>query len=63
MKSNLTGKKILFIGPETFNYEKEIVREMEKLGAEVVFRSDKPSNSFIFKGTSALVSKAPLELL
>lgn len=49
MKSKLTGKKILFIGPETFNYEKEIVREMEKLGAQVAYRSDKPGNSFILK--------------
>ena len=45
----LNGKKILFIGPETFNYEKEIVSELERLGAQVVYRSDKPGSSLILK--------------
>lgn len=49
MNSKFTGKKILFIGPETFNYEKEIVREMERLGAQVVYRSDKPSKALVIK--------------
>jgi len=49
MNSKLTGKNILFIGPETFNYEKEIVGEMESLGAQVVYRSDKPGNAFLLK--------------
>ena len=49
MSYNLGGKKILFIGPETFNYEKEIVSELERLGAKVVYRSDKPGTSFFLK--------------
>lgn len=49
MNLNLNGKTILFIGPETFNYEKEIVSELKHLGAQVVYRSDKPGTSFILK--------------
>jgi hypothetical protein len=33
--SSLSGKRILFFGPATFNYEKEIVSELEKAGAHV----------------------------
>lgn len=38
----LTGKKVLFFGPKTFGYELEITCEMQKMGAEVTFRSDRP---------------------
>lgn len=36
------NKKILFIGPKTFNYENVIKEELESLGAEVIYFSDKP---------------------
>lgn len=49
MEKIFAGKKVLFFGPETFNYEKEIVAELERLGAQVVYRSDKPSKSFALK--------------
>lgn len=39
---NFSEKKILFIGPKTFNYEIEIKNELETLGAEVTYFSDKP---------------------
>lgn len=55
--SILSGKKILFFGPETFNYEREIIRELESLGAEVTFRSDKPGNSFAAKALVRLFPK------
>lgn len=38
----LAGKKVLFFGPKTFGYEREIIREMQAMGAEVTFRSDRP---------------------
>lgn len=47
--SVLESKKILFFGPKTFNYEKEIIFGLEKLGAKVTYRSDKPSDSFWLK--------------
>jgi hypothetical protein len=46
---SLSGKSILFFGPETFNYEKEIVSGLESNGASVIFRSDKPGGSFFLK--------------
>lgn len=45
MKSgSLSGKKIIFFGPKTFGYEKEIIREMELMGAEVTFHGQLPSD-------------------
>ena len=42
------GKKILFIGPKTFNYETEIKNNLESLGAQVIYYNDKPfSNIFL----------------
>jgi hypothetical protein len=38
----LAGKKIIFFGPQTFGYEREIIREMQEMGAEVIFRSVRP---------------------
>ncbi|MBV5330169.1 MAG: hypothetical protein JZU65_21505 [Chlorobium sp.] len=49
MSPNVKGKTILFFGPETFNYEKEIVSELERLGAQVIFRNDKPGKTFLLK--------------
>ena len=39
----LSGRKIIFFGPKTFNYEKEITDCLERLGADVIYQSDKPS--------------------
>jgi hypothetical protein len=45
----LTGKSILFFSPRFFGYEKEIQLALEKLGANVVWADDRPSNSFTTK--------------
>ncbi len=42
----LTGKKILYIGVSTFNYEKEIKSALENLGAEVDYYDERPANDF-----------------
>jgi hypothetical protein len=57
MSQELKDKTILFFGPETFNYEKEIVAQMQQLGAQVVYRSDKPGNSFFLKALVRLFPK------
>ncbi len=41
------NKKILFIGPKTFNYENVIKHELESQGAEVHYISDKPFSNKI----------------
>jgi len=46
----LNGKKILFFCPKTFGYENEILREMEAMGADVTYRSDRPSEHPWVKG-------------
>lgn len=56
MSFDLTGKTVLFFGPETFGYEIEIVKELERLGGRVTFRSDKPGKSFLLK---ALIRLSP----
>ena len=45
----LSGKRILYIGVSTFNYEKEITSALQSLGAEVDFFDDRPSNDFLTK--------------
>lgn len=49
MSLDLSGKKVLFIGPQTFGYEKEIVGALERVGATVSYRSDKPGDTFLLK--------------
>src|SRR5437879_12342118 len=44
-----TGKRILFIAPKFFGYEKEIKSRLESLGAHVDFYDDRPSNSAFSK--------------
>jgi len=46
----LKGKKILFFCPKTFGYENEILREIEAMGADVTYRSDRPSEHPWVKG-------------
>lgn len=44
--SVLEGKKILYIGVSTFNYEKEIKTALENMGAEVDYYDERPANDF-----------------
>ena len=46
----LKGKRILFISPSFFNYEKALLNAMEENGAQVDFFDERPSNSFWIKG-------------
>lgn len=46
---DLQGKKVLFVGPQTFGYEKEIANEMRRQGAEVDFLPDRPFTSPLLK--------------
>lgn len=46
---NLCGKSILFFCPTFFDYEKEIKKNLEKLGATVIWFDDRPSNDFFSK--------------
>ena len=48
-RTTLAGKKVLFIAPHFFDYEIEIMRKMERLGAEVFFYDERPSNSVFTK--------------
>lgn len=41
MSNYFLGKRVLFCGPKTFNYEHEIVVALERLGAVVTYRNDK----------------------
>jgi len=45
----LSNKKILFIAPKFFGYEKEIIRKLTELGAEVDYFDERPENSFFMK--------------
>lgn len=47
--NDLNGKSILFFSPQFFNYEKEIKKALENLGATVMWFDDRPSNNFISK--------------
>ena len=46
---NLKGKKILYIGVSTFNYEQEIKLGLERLGASVDYYDERPANDFLTK--------------
>ncbi|SEW03159.1 CgeB family protein [Chitinophaga arvensicola] len=45
----LEGKKILFISPAFFNYEKDIKNKLESFGAKVDFYDERPSNEVLSK--------------
>lgn len=51
-KANLVGKRVLFIAPMFFGYERLIQAELEAKGAEVDYFNDRPDNGF---WTKALV--------
>lgn len=50
-------KKILFISPLFFGYYKEIISELEKMGFDVTFFSDAPSNSNFSKAIGRVNKK------
>lgn len=45
----LNGKRVLFIAPKFFGYEKVIMQQLEKKGASVAFYSDRPGDDFLTK--------------
>lgn len=45
----LAGKSILLFCPKFFDYEKEIQKTLESMGARVVWFDDRPSNDFFSK--------------
>lgn len=47
---NLSGKKILFLSPNFFGYEKAIQKKLESLGAHVDFYNERPSDTVFTKG-------------
>lgn len=53
---DLKGKHILFIAPAFFNYEIEIKKKMEEMGAVVYFYDERPMKNSIFR---ALIKVAP----
>jgi hypothetical protein len=45
MSALIAGQRVLFFGPKTFNYEREIIRALEGKGAAVAYMNDKPWDS------------------
>lgn len=58
MLNGINGKKILFISPKFFNYEGEIVKEMQELGAVVDYYDERPKNTPFVKALIRLKLKA-----
>ena len=56
---DLIGKRILFVSPKTFNYELEIKRKLEELGAQVDYFDERPSNSPFIKA-SIRINRFPI---
>lgn len=48
-KANLNNKKILFLSPQFFSYEKLLKRALEHKGAMVTFFDERPSNTTVGK--------------
>ncbi|MEP6803978.1 MAG: hypothetical protein ABI892_05620 [Flavobacterium sp.] len=46
----LKNKKVLFFSVQTFNLEKEIIKKLEELGANVDYYDERPSNNNFTKG-------------
>ncbi|MBW8361879.1 MAG: hypothetical protein K0M56_06795 [Kaistella sp.] len=55
--NNLNGKKILFLAPHFFGYEKAIANRLRELGAEVDFFNERPSDSVWAKGMVRVKSR------
>jgi hypothetical protein len=47
--NDLRGRSVLFLCPKFFNYEQEIKKKLEELGASVKWVDDRPSNNFLSK--------------
>ncbi len=45
----LSGKTVLLLTPKFFGYELEIKKELEKLGARVIYFDERPKNDFFTK--------------
>ncbi len=68
---DLKGKKILFVCPRFFGYENHIINELEVMGAEVSFLTDRPFDAPILSAltrlfpnlATRLTSKATLKVL
>lgn len=54
MNYSLENKKVLFIAPQFFGYEQEILREIEHRGAKVDFLLDRPFRSVFLKAVTRL---------
>lgn len=46
---DLSGKTILLLAPQFFGYELEIKKELESLGAKVIYFDERPKNDFCTK--------------
>ena len=46
---NLSGKTVLLLAPKFFGYELEIKKELENLGARVIYFDERPKNDFFTK--------------
>ncbi len=49
MDNKLSGKNVLLISPVFFNYYKEMIKALEKMGASVEWFDERPSNSNLVK--------------
>lgn len=50
INESLKNKDIIFFSVQTFNLEKEIIKKLEELGANVEYYDERPSNSNFTKG-------------
>lgn len=55
---NFSGKKILFFAPNSFGYEYEIKKELERMKAIVTYYDERPSNSTLVKTVIRLNKKS-----
>lgn len=50
IEEKLENKNVLFFSVQTFNLEKEIIKKLEELGANVDYYDERPSNNNFVKG-------------
>lgn len=50
LKEKISNKNIIFFSVQTFNLEKEILKKLQELGANVDYYDERPSNSNFSKG-------------
>ncbi|MGE6189334.1 hypothetical protein ACLHZ7_21910, partial [Aeromonas salmonicida] len=61
MMNDFAGKKILFICPRFFGYEREIERELINLGAKVDYYNERPFESSVAKILNRINFKAVIK--